>query len=362
MAADRGYIWDDPRNTWTKSTLAHNIVTVDGEGQIDNGGPATLELFGTGPGIEIVQASATVYEQCDRYARTCVLIQIPGSETYAVDIFRVRGGSLHRYGFHSNGSLADLSAEVEPDNQEIEWLSNIRSSGPLDGFIATWRNEDVTLDLTLLNATDRLLLADAPGWRSDLGNELNRPPVQQILAERSSEGGLNSQFASIISPYKDSSPIISSRIITDDPDSGTVGLEVVRADATDFILSNPSGKTVSVGPLTVTGQFAFASLDQDGNVTRAYLLDGTSLSCGETSLTLPAARTELEVTSTDDRTYHLSEDPQETLVKSGSYLLVGDTGYEVESVSGNSITVRDYPATPCDIITLLHSAEFAQEV
>ena len=33
MAADRGYIWDDPRNAWTRSTLSHNIVTVDAASQ-----------------------------------------------------------------------------------------------------------------------------------------------------------------------------------------------------------------------------------------------------------------------------------------------------------------------------------------
>lgn len=361
MAADRGYIWDDPRNAWTKSTLAHNIVTVDGQSQIADGGPAKLELFGRGPGLEIVQASATVYEQCDRYVRTCVLVQVPGAQTYALDIFRVRGGSLHQYGFHSNGSLSDLSAEVEPDSQEISWLSNIRSSGPLDGFTATWQNEGVKLDLSLLNATDRLLLADAPGWRSDLGNELNRPPVQQIMAERSSEGELCSQFASIISPYEDSSPIISSRVLVDDPESETLALEIARADATDIIVSNPAGGTMSAGPLTMTGRFAFVSVDQSGRVTRSYLLDGTHLGSGDTSLTLPSGRTELAVSSTHDRTYHLTDIPPNDLSKPGSYLLVGDTGYEIESVSGSTLTVRDYPATESDTITLLHSIEFSRE-
>ena len=56
------------------------------------------------------------------------------------------------------------------------------------------------MDLTLLNPIHRLLLADAPGWRSDLGDQLNAPPVQQILAERKDDANANSQYAAIIAP------------------------------------------------------------------------------------------------------------------------------------------------------------------
>jgi hypothetical protein len=332
---------------------------VDGVNQIEDGGPATLQLFGVGPGIEIAQASAKVYEQCDRYQRTCVLIQTPGDQTYAVDLFRVRGGKLHQYGFHSNGSLTELSTEVSPDDQKFEWLSNIRSGGPVDTIKATWQNEEVKIDLTLLNATDRLLLADAPGWRSDVGSELNRPPVQQILAERVSDGEASSQFASIISPYTDTSPIRSSRILVDDHESGAIGLEVIREGATDYILSNPAGNTLSVGPVTTDGRFAFVSLSLENQVARAYLLDGTSLSVGKKTLSPSEGRTELMVASATDRTYVIAgEIPGQT--GPGQYLLADGTGYEIESVSGQIITVRDYPAIPCETVTILNSASLLE--
>ena len=109
LMSDRGYIWDDPRNAWTRSTLSHNIVTVDGASQNVEASHSTLELFGTSPLVEVVQASANAYLQCDRYQRTTALVQAGGGATYMVDFFRVSGGKKHWYSLHCNGSLVTAS-------------------------------------------------------------------------------------------------------------------------------------------------------------------------------------------------------------------------------------------------------------
>ena len=239
MAADRGYIWDDPRNAWTRSTLSHNIVTVDGRSQEGRPEPAALELFGAGAGVEVVQASARQYEQCGRYQRTCALVQLPGGGTYAVDFFRVDGGRLHQYGFHCNGGLAGLrGVDLEPVDEEIEWLGNLRAGRPRQPFTATWQEQEVRMDLTLLNPVDRLLLADAPGWRSDTGDQLHAPPVQQILAERRGAADLSSRYAAVITPYVEESPVRGARLLLDDPATGALGIAVERQGCTDY---NPLG-------------------------------------------------------------------------------------------------------------------------
>ncbi len=74
LASDRGYIWDDPRNAWTRSTLAHNLVTVDDANQVTRERRSVLELFGRGPGIEVIEATANAYPQCSQYRRTCALV------------------------------------------------------------------------------------------------------------------------------------------------------------------------------------------------------------------------------------------------------------------------------------------------
>ena len=91
-ATDRGYIWDDHRNAWSKGTFSHNLVAVDGITQNSKKRTSKLELFGASPGIEVVSVSAKAYEQCDLYERTTALVKISGEQTFAVDFFRVGGG------------------------------------------------------------------------------------------------------------------------------------------------------------------------------------------------------------------------------------------------------------------------------
>ena len=217
------------------------------------------------------------------------------------------------------------------------------------------------IDLTLLNPIHRLLLVDAPGWRSDLGEDLNAPPVQQILAERRDDSHLASRYAAVISPYVDRSPVLSSRLLLDDPDTGAMAISVHRRGCTDYILSAPDGGAHDVGPLSVTGQFAFASVDDGGALLRAYLLRGTELRCNGHALAIDSAEISLEVTGVSDRTYHLGSAVPDSDSLPGTYLLCDDTGYEIEAATEESITVRDYPATECDAVTLLNSAEYVKD-
>ena len=358
MAADRGYIWDDPRNAWTKGTLSHNIVTVDGISQDAEGRGSSLELLGLGPGVQAVQASARAYAGCSQYQRTCVLVELPDGGTYAVDFFRVRGGRLHQYGFHCNGSLLKIEgADPEPVDEEIEWLSNVRAAACGGPFTATWEHRGVRMDLRMLSPVDRLVLVDAPGWRHDVGSDLKAPPVQQILAERRWEAELASRYAAVMSPYPgERSPVLSAQLVLDDPVSGAMAIAVERDGGTDMILSSPEGQVCEAGPVSMQGRLGFVSVKPDGKVERAYLLDGTSLICGETSLALPSGQTVLKVASTQDRTFHLAEDLPTDREWIGSTVLADDTGWEIESTTARSITVRDYPAVACDEVRILNSS------
>ncbi|MFO7945319.1 MAG: heparinase II/III family protein, partial [Armatimonadota bacterium] len=309
LASDRGYIWDDPRNAWTKSTLSHNLVTVDEESQArDPKKAGVLQLFGAAPGVEIVQArSDRAYEQCERYQRTCALIRLPGGGTYAADFFRVEGGKLHQYGFNCSGELSRLQpGTLEPLDQEHRWLNNFRAITPEGPVTATWQDDDIRMDLILLNDVDRFVVADAPGWRSDKGSELDKPPIQQILAERSGDEALASHYAALMVPYEsETSPITEARLITDEPEA--LALEVKREGATDYIISALDDTERSYGPVSMTGRFGYVSVDGEGRVTRAYLLAGTDLRCGEVHIHIPAGRVKMEVERVSDRSFHLTD-------------------------------------------------------
>ena len=63
----------------------------------------------------------------------------------------------------------------------------------------------------------------------------------------------------------------------------------------------------------------------------------------------------------EGRTFRLAEALPEPGSLPGTWLLAADTGYEVETASERSITVRDYPAVPCDEVRLLGAGAFGEE-
>ena len=368
---------------WCRSTLSHNLVVVDEEEQASEGCGSDLELFGVAPGVEIVQAcGVNVYPQCDTYRRTSALIRTPEGQAYFVDLFRVKGGKSHQYGFRCSGSLVRMDPEhqvpqpVELSEVWSEWVDNPRAVEPEAPCTFTWRSGDTNLDLALLNAgdtVDRIVIADAPGWRRAFLEEFEKPPIQQILAEhRAKHPGeaLATQYAAVIVPYQGSdSPVRSARLLEDDGETGVIAIEVQFDDRTDIIISTQDQQSRQYGPVTAAGEFAFVSLDSDGRAAQGYLLKGTTLKCGDLQIELPEGSTTLPVRSVSDRTIHLDTPVPDGLAGVGTHLLArgparryGDhqaphpwTGFEIESAGSDSITVRDYPVFDCDEVTLLNS-------
>jgi hypothetical protein len=361
IASDRGYIWDDPRNAWTHSTLSHNLVTVDASNQKSQKRTSTLELLGLSTAVEVTQASANAYDQCDRYQRTCALVRLPDGQTYGVDFFRVSGGKLHQYGFQCNGTMVNPTGPaLQPVPDKIPWLTNLRASQPQTPWTATWQQRDLKMDLMLLSPADRLLVADAPGWRSCDGSELNAPPIQQIIAERRAApnaAGLSSDYVAVMVPYRDGSPIKSARMLAPEGAAGALAVAVERVDGrTDYLLSAPDQAPRRYGPITMCGLFGFLSVAPDGQVAQAYLLAGSELACGANRIAISSPTVSLKVAAVEGRTFRLAEDIPGNLAVCGVYLLAADTGFEIESATANTITVRDYPAIACDRLTILNSA------
>ncbi len=390
LASDRGYFSGSGQHTrdgrsgqrWVRSTLSHNLVVVDEKDQVTRESGSNLELFGVAPGIEVVQASGVnVYPQCETYRRTCVLVKTPEGQVYLVDFFRVAGGRVHQYSFHCNGSLKAVTpAMPEPEPVELSpawstWLSGARAVVPDGSRTFTWRFHDTNLDLRLLNGGDtigRIVIADAPGWRKGSpASELEKPPIQQILAENRADdddAALRTQYAAVIVPYQDdASPVLSARLLENDPETGVIAIEVQLAERTDYIISTRDQQQREYGPVSAAGQFALVSVDGEGRAVNGYLLAGTRLACGEMEIDLPAPSTTVGVRSVSDRMFHLSEPLPPDLATPGSYLLSSgptplsedaprpQTGFEIESATADSITVRDYPPVDCDEVILLHS-------
>lgn len=365
MASDRGYIWDDPRNAWTSSTLAHNLVTVDEANQAGKDRTSSLELMAVMPGVQVIQArSDHAYEVCDVYRRTCALVQLPGNKAYVLDIFRVRGGNRHRYGLQCNGNLVGMTGPApEPLQEEHKWLSHLRASFPQEPFTATWEDGGVKLDLTLLSPIQRLVVADAPGWRSDRGSDIASPAIQQVFAERSSERSgeaLDSRFVAVLSGYQDTSPVLECRLLDVEEGGDAIAVSVRTADRTDILISCMEDGERTYGPVSMQGQFGFVSLSAEKQVLDACLVAGTGLTCGESRIALKESKTALKVDRVEGRTFYLRDKRPPHACEPGSILLAQDTGFEIEASGKRWIRVRDYPAMACDEVVLLHSATLAR--
>lgn len=391
LASDRGYFTGGgqltrdgrPGQDWTGGTLSHNVVVVDEKNQAKNPCGSNLELFGAAPGVEVIEASAyNAYPQCDVYRRSTALVRLPDGQNYAVDFFRARGGKVHQYVFHSTGKMTGFEP-AQPAPQPVElapvwskWVEHPRALTTKEPRVFTWQSGGVNLDLRMLNSADlnRIVIADAPGWRqASPPVELDKPPIQQILVEHRAggDGGkLATQYAAVIVPYKgEKSPVHGARLLQNDPARGVLAIEVRLADRTDVIVSTMDNERRKYGPVSVAGRFGFVSLNGQGRATQAYLLGGTGLKCGDLKIELPAATESLKVRSVHDRTIRLAQ-PLSAAVAGAATLVLArgpkplasaagvpmpQTGFDIESAAGETITVRDYPALPSDTVTVLCS-------
>ncbi len=353
-ASDRGYIWDDPRNAWTKSTLAHNLVTVDGQDQSRKDRRSRLLLFGVTPLAQVIEAESNAYPQCDVYRRACVLVPLPEDASYVVDVFRVRGGQQHSYGFQCNGRLGDLAGvSPVPIERSHRWLSGFRAAVASVPCVVTWQDDDVQTALHVLTCGDQVVVADAPGWRSCKGTELNAPPIQQVFLERAATAGtpLESCFVTVIASRRGDQPGLSAARLLSLETPGAVAVEVVTAAGKDTILLSLDGSGCTVGDITLRGRFGLVRRAAEGPPAMA-LIDGVHLTVGQASLTAGEAPQPIAVTGVDGQTVTLAQMPGPGW-RPGAWFLADDTAYEVEAVDGCRVRVRDYPVQSCKAVRLM---------
>ena len=367
MVSDRGYIWDDPRNAWTRSTLAHNLVTVDGANQTGKGRSSVLELFGTGPDVEMIRVRGErVYPQCSLYRRTSLLIGHDGGPLYAVDVFEVEGGRLHQYGLVCNGGLALPATALRPFVRTHKWLSGFRRvASDFHGPII-WKNGDAFLDLLLLSPVDRVVVADAPGWRSDRGSELHAAPVQQVFAERggkerSGNAPLKSRFVALLVPRRGKTFVRSAEIMDGSSGSGGWCIRVERDDGIDFIVSTSGKKVVAMGPVHTDARLAVVRIRTDGEVASMTMLAGTLMRHGDVVLRQPSAEIAFPIEKTNGCVLTVPPSVLSDKDCRGGYILTGGTGFEVKAIDAGTLVVRDYPVPRPGPAVLITSGSYPRD-
>jgi len=373
ILGDQGYIGDTPMNRWIRSTASHNLVIVDDREQFRRKGDERrrpkLHLMATSPRVSVVEASSSVYLQCEQYRRTVALIKGPGAETFAVDVFRVGGGKKHAWRVFSELASSDapqgelrfegLTMPPEPPlpqvagstkPEDIFGLRDVRAADdPPPTWQAIWSQADRSYRLWALSEVDRVEASNGPGQehRSQMGRR-----VRYVDAVRTGDG-LASVFVAVHEPSGPSGEwaIHSATRLEVPREAGAeaVAVKIESAWGEYLVLSDFSsqaevdgvqfaGSFGVLGRPPTGGRWLFAvgaeTLQQD-----AFGFSGRSARwSGQVE-----SHTETVIRTTTDKPGDWPPTPQgcrgHVLAGDGAY----DTGFPVEAVGSRTITVRRFP-------------------
>lgn len=329
LAPDLGYpdvTGSDPkRMEWTENTISHNTVMVDKSKQ-SNSFVGIPHHFDGGEDVKLVDIEAPhVYPSTEEYRRTTSLIRVDDDTSYAVDFFRVEGGSHHAFSFHSadatvtaeglaltpqqdgNGSyVGTLAGPAVPFGQKepnsgsgtnykgsgFHYLYDVdRDANPQGPFSVDWKVKDtwgiypedpnVYLRLTMLNEVDEVALASGQPPQT---NAKSPKSVRYMVAQRSGID-LKSTFVSVLEPYKSARFIDSiERLVV--KSGGTLvtdgSAEAVKVNLTngrtDYIVYalDPSVTYMAGDYVQFRGFFGVYS-ERNGEYEAASMNDGTLL-------------------------------------------------------------------------------------
>jgi hypothetical protein len=225
MASDLGYIyWGHPqREPWAIQTLAHNTVVVDGESQ-DKPGKARPVFVRLGDRVQVVEAEApAAYSgKVSEFRRTVAQVPQESGPPFVVDVFRVRGGTVHDWSYHVEAGPPEVAGVTLGEGIELggeipyTQLSDVRSGTTDGGWTATWRWPD--------DAGVRLWMCASPGTQV---NSVMAPGQRRredegkrmpYLIVRRSGHDLASTFVCVHEPFRRNSRIRSVTLLTADAD------------------------------------------------------------------------------------------------------------------------------------------------
>lgn len=306
---------DMHRFHWVRNTVSHNTVVVD-RSQQEGQWVGLPHHYDDTPYVKLMDISAPdVYKQTEVYRRTTAMIHIEEDQWYAVDLFRVRGGSEHHFSFHGfTGSAVTegltLTAQAEGtyagtdvaygqrvDSVEgtgymgsgFHYLRNVeRDSLPPSRFMVEWGNENthVRLRMTMLGQWDEVALADGIPPQNKPGNP---PSLRYIIAHRESENNerLDSLFTSVLEAYREHPQVraiesLPVRLMGGDGDDAGPGAAALRVELTSgrvdtlFYALDPD-QAYLVDDRFVFQGFLAVYAEQDRQPLFTYMQDGTLL-------------------------------------------------------------------------------------
>lgn len=221
--------WGGDKFNWYLSSPAHNTVTVDGRNHAVGAGHTTL--WGAGKQARAVRIDAadliqheSLAGQTLRFERTTLMVDLSDSDSYLVDIFRVRGGRDHAWFMHSHFSELTTHGLTLHTGVPYEYSTEMRNyqtdPAPSHHWFADWK----IIDRQKLLATPRDIhlrytdlgsdatVSTLEGWVATGGFTTNDEVwIPRLMMRRrlthETTPDLRSTFAGIIEPYENHSAI-----------------------------------------------------------------------------------------------------------------------------------------------------------
>lgn len=309
---------------WSRNTVSHNTVVVNAKQQTtDDCGE--VSAFASSPTVQFVEVDAPrAYRgEVEMYRRSVALIDTPAGP-YAVDIFRVGGGSQHDYVLHGpEGEFEVQGIDLSPPQTEgtlagpnvpyanfyddpkrcapnyagpfygytgsgFSFLTNVQRGRAENRWSARWKLPDSAGNVRITwlpQHSQQVLVCDGkPPLRPG-----NPETLKYILTRRQVESSapLRSAFVSILEPYLQQPAVTAARSLAlkrGDPSS--VAALVQTTDGDDYIASCANGgRLVTDGGLDFAGTFGLISHAGD-RLSRAFLCGAGHIGVGQMKLTL----------------------------------------------------------------------------
>ncbi|HCR16181.1 MAG TPA: hypothetical protein DIU35_01755 [Candidatus Latescibacteria bacterium] len=310
--------------SWSTGTLCHNTVVIDETRQYTRGkeGPSDGRLlaFETAWGpVQWMEASGeNAYPGlAEEYRRTLILVEAGEGDVYAVDLFRVAGGSQHDYALHGN---ADHDGTVELDVVTTPYGDNLLPGvkvrfpqGEADPGDAEGRNPNYAYFQNVSNGTveDGVVVsfkvnASSVGVRSHLlgqqgaevftgdamsfrrANEddalLEKFRMPMFLLRKKGYASLKSEFVGVHEPYE-GVPFLQEVKRLDITEGEGLAVSVSHNGLTDYFIyrTGPEEGIVKAGNLFLDGRMGFVR-ERGGTVEEMAIWGGEELQFQEQRL------------------------------------------------------------------------------
>jgi len=301
----------DSTREWHTSTAGHATVVVDGKDQSPEGrfgsrlrkpqpldaipgipdwpwrwttcaaqDFGTLRLFSTDfREVQVVEADAErAYDSVapvKLYRRTIALVCIGDQDSYAVDIFRIRGGGTFDYMLHSAlqfEQTVKVSLALQPMQGVLHGnIHNLRSASTDDTWLAAFE---------LGNGVNMLtFMAGAPRTKVSVGEGPAMRRVGSAPFVAVSREGPETVFVAVHHVVKGSVPRVQGIELLPATGSGCVALRIRLGDRTDTVISCEEREQSHIvdGRIEVRARFAHLSEFAASGAGWSYMVDGDLL-------------------------------------------------------------------------------------